>query len=716
MKRKAAVVLVMILVFVSAVGMTGCSKYAKYELKPADQSVEAPKDGEVAQLTVEDIQAMNDGNATIVFREPDENGKQYVSFINGKYYEEKVEDQEDAVKSLQGIAKLIGFSKGSEFFANFAERDSYGNTYWVLQQRYGSSTVQYGTIRVVVGPDGYVIGLSSSAIPNIGIAPEESGIGAETAIETVKAYMEEAFPSEDYKLFEDKTQELVTEYFGDGNFYHVYAVYTTNPNVKSNTTFDLPYLQHLVSFEGSYLFNNATDTMAPGETPDATNTEVYFENLEGDFWEGDVTLHDGSELHIKVPVAKSTKDGTYYLADVDRKILMADWNAFMKDFSLDFITSETNDGWKDYMLLQMYNYGRAYDFYAQVGVQGPDTFGTPMLILTDWTENGAAVENACCYGNIKGWMAFGASNDYYFEQSLDVLAHEFTHGVTGTEMLGSKYENETGAINEAMSDIMGEICEQMAKKEDGTPEVDDDLWYHGQGKPEPGRCMSDPNLFGQPACVGDLYYIIPSKNADSFNDEGGNHFNSSLLNYVAWKLFDKGLPLEDERDLWYRTICLMTPLSDYDDVFAALEMSAEINGLDPKWTKLIKETWDEIGLTGDRLANAYAYEREGCGRLAVQVDLADENTKISRITPYLYNLKEDTFTSTLYWLVPDDNGWIYGLLPDGEYTLELIASNLDGTQGSIYYLQVDGTWSGETDKLGYVQILHGNVEELEPIK
>ena len=44
--------------------------------------------------------------------------------------------------------------------------------------------------------------------------------------------------------------------------------------------------------------------MAQGETPEATNTEVYFENLEGDFWEGDVTLHDGSKMHITVPSAR----------------------------------------------------------------------------------------------------------------------------------------------------------------------------------------------------------------------------------------------------------------------------------------------------------------------------------------------------------------------------------------------------------------------------
>lgn len=716
MKKRMVIVLCLLLALVMAFMTTGCTRYAQYTLRPGELKEPKTGSGDVRQLSIDDIQKMNNGKAYIVYGDPDEDGNQYVTFINGKYYEEKVEDQEDAVKALQGIAALIGFGKGSEFFANFGERDPNGYTYWVLQQKYGPSTVQYATIRVVVDPEGYVCGLSSSVVPNLGIANSSEGVGADRAVEQAKAYMKETYPDQEYRLYEENTQDVVAEYAVDDCFYHAYAVYTSNPDVEEGATFDLPYLEHIITYEGEYMFCNPTTTMAPGETPDAYNNDVYFENLEPDVWEGDVTLYDGSKRHIKVPVAKSKVDGTYYLADVERKIIVADYVTFMTDFSLDFIESDTNSGWKDYMLMALYNYGRVYDFYKELGVYGADTFGTPMLILTDWEENGRSMNNACCYGNVKGWIAFGASNDYYFEESLDVLAHEFTHGITGTEMLGSLYVNESGAINESLSDIMGEICEHMVLKEDGTPESDDELWYHGQNKPEPGRCMSDPNLFQQPASVGDLYYIVPSSNADGNNDGGGNHFNSSLLNYVAWTLFDQGMPLEEERQLWYTTICLMTPRSDYDDVLGALLMSIEINGLDSKWADLVQATYEELGLVGDRLENAYAKTRANCGRIEIKVDVQDENSRVSVIYPYLYDEATEKNTAVDYWMVPDDNGRIYTLLPAGSYILELLVTDLDGRNPAYYYLQADGSWGTSTDSLGFIRIKDGETTTVTEIR
>ncbi|MBR5931207.1 MAG: M4 family metallopeptidase, partial [Lachnospiraceae bacterium] len=366
-----------------------------------------------------------------------------------------------------------------------------------------------------------------------------------------------------------------------------------------------------------------------------------------------------------------------------------------------------------YQLLEMYNYGRAYDFYAELGCYGPDTFGTPMLILTDWKENGEDVNNACSYGNIKGWMCFGASAIGNCEECLDVIAHEFTHGVTGTEMAGSVYSNEQGTINESFSDIMGEICEHMAIREDGKVESDDPLWYHGQNKAQPTRCASNPNAFEQPNCVGDVYYIVPSTNADSTNDNGGNHFNSSLLTYVAWKLYDAGLPLEDERDVWFTTACLMTPRNDFDEVYAALLMSMEINGIDQSYADLVDETWEELGLVGDRIANAYAYERSGFGHIKATVKVS-EATKVTRIVPYEYDKADDTYYSTYMWIVPDSDGNVYGMIPEGTYALELLAVYNDSTM-SRFYLQSDGSWSTDSSSFAVINMTSGGVIDLGTI-
>ena len=700
-------ILIILLAAVMLLGAAGCKSYPETELKPKEYLMGDDPDqltsymnedlSRTPQLNESDIREMNGGDAYFVYGEPDGNGNRYVTFLNGKYYKEKVKSSDDAVRSLNGVAKLLGLAAGSEFFAAYGENDDDGYTYWVLQQRYGGETVQYATVRVIVDPDGYTAGLASSVVPNLGIAKNEEGITAGEAEENVEHYMEVYFPDTPYTMFRDNTKSVVAQY--GLKTYHCFAVYTTNPKNLEGSTFDMPYLEHIVTYDGQYIFCNQTNTLESRASSEAYENSVYFDNLEADTWTGEVTLHDGSKKTITVPVAKSKADGKYYLADVDRKIIIADYSEFAyNDLNLVFISSDTNSGWKDYHLLEMYNYGRAYDFYAEVGIKSPDGFGTPMLILTDWKENGQDVNNACCYGNIDGWIAFGASAIGSCEECLDVIAHEFTHGVTKTAMCGNKYMNETGAINEAFSDIMGEICEHMTLSEDGvTPESTDELWYHGQNKETPTRCASNPNEFQQPAYVGDIYYMMPTPYEDSYNDQGGVHFNSSLLTYVAWVLNDRGMSLANQRSLWLTTIQLMTPGSSYDEVKGALFMSIEINGFDEKWKTVIEETYKKIGLTGDRTATAAKAVKSGCGR--IEAVAATEEVRVSVIMTY----NEEGY-NTYLWLVPDENGYMSALLPEGKYILKLIITDLKGINSMEYFLTPDGRWSTNVRDRCYVPV------------
>jgi len=56
-------------------------------------------------------------------------------------------------------------------------------------------------------------------------------------------------------------------------------------------------------------------------------------------------------------------------------------------------------------------------------------------------------------------MLFGEAD--YFAGALDVVAHEMGHGVTDTSA-GLLYKNQPGALNEAMSDVFGEMLDREA--------------------------------------------------------------------------------------------------------------------------------------------------------------------------------------------------------------------------------------------------------------
>jgi Zn-dependent metalloprotease len=117
--------------------------------------------------------------------------------------------------------------------------------------------------------------------------------------------------------------------------------------------------------------------------------------------------------------------------------------------------------------------------------------------------------------------------------ALDVVAHELTHAVTQyTSAL--VYQNQPGALNEAMSDILGSSCE--AWKAGGVSSktwmIGEDIW-----KPAtPGeamRYMNNPTKDG----VSSDYY--PERYLGT-KDKGDVHWNSGIANLAYYLVVQGG--------------------------------------------------------------------------------------------------------------------------------------------------------------------------------
>ena len=121
-----------------------------------NQAATGENHNNVPQLKEEDILRMNQGNADFLY-----NDEGYVTFLRGRFYEDKVTDTEKGVESLMGIAELLGLSWGSEFFAVYGEQDEYGYTYLTYKQRYGDLTLENAVLKIILDPQGYTAGLVS---------------------------------------------------------------------------------------------------------------------------------------------------------------------------------------------------------------------------------------------------------------------------------------------------------------------------------------------------------------------------------------------------------------------------------------------------------------------------------------------------------------------------------------------------------------------------
>ncbi|MDQ4007085.1 MAG: M4 family metallopeptidase [Actinomycetota bacterium] len=117
---------------------------------------------------------------------------------------------------------------------------------------------------------------------------------------------------------------------------------------------------------------------------------------------------------------------------------------------------------------------------------------------------------------------------------LDVVGHELTHGVTDftSDLI---YEGESGALNEAISDMMGNTIEYYAEAQPGDPDpgapdfrIGEDVIVDTAGF----RNMGDPQEFGDPDHYSERY--------TGTADNGGVHINSGIANHAYYLAVNGG--------------------------------------------------------------------------------------------------------------------------------------------------------------------------------
>src|SRR5262249_24433510 len=115
------------------------------------------------------------------------------------------------------------------------------------------------------------------------------------------------------------------------------------------------------------------------------------------------------------------------------------------------------------------NTGLTYDYYKTVfNRDSYDNAGAPLTsqvhVIFDYGNGQTSPDNAMWAADVR-MMAYGDGDGTQMKQlaySLDVTAHELTHAVTSSTA-DLVYQNESGALNESMSDIMGSSCETWSK-------------------------------------------------------------------------------------------------------------------------------------------------------------------------------------------------------------------------------------------------------------
>lgn len=137
------------------------------------------------------------------------------------------------------------------------------------------------------------------------------------------------------------------------------------------------------------------------------------------------------------------------------------------------------------------------------------------------------------------------STDY---ATIDVVAHEFTHGVTAyTAQL--VYAGQSGALNESYSDIFGEMVEAY---QNGSCD-----YVHGEEHASNyfhKRSMLNPSLNNAHLSSSDIYgcpdTYLGTNWYSGTEDFGGVHINSSVQNYWFYLLAEGGSGTNDNGEVY----------------------------------------------------------------------------------------------------------------------------------------------------------------------
>jgi Zn-dependent metalloprotease len=202
--------------------------------------------------------------------------------------------------------------------------------------------------------------------------------------------------------------------------------------------------------------------------------------------------------------------------------------------------------------------GMVYDyFYKRFGRSGIDDRDGPINIITNVLSQEEALSNGVKYSLNANWCSwcfggqgriwfgnglpsnwtYGGKSHTYYAGALDIVAHELTHAVT-SHTSNLIYRNESGALNEAFSDMMGKSVEFFFHPHgSGIGEADYVIGKDVIRASRPGtrngiRSMENPGLYGNPDHYSRLYRGTA--------DRGGVHHNSGIPNQAFYLAIEGG--------------------------------------------------------------------------------------------------------------------------------------------------------------------------------
>jgi len=591
-------------------------------------------------------------------------------FIGGKLSEKAVNNDSEAIAFLEENKDMFKLSK-AEYKIKNVQKDELGMSHYKTNQLSDGIPV-YGSEAIVhTNAEGDVYAVNNcidNTVPN-NSWKSMIKINEKKAIEAAEASL--GLDSDTQVYGTEPTAEAYI-YNNEGEWLPVYYV---------TLRFMKPYAANME------VFVNAT-------TGDVIKSKNNIQTI-GTTGTGTGVLGDTKTINI------DNQNGTYYLRDLTKEALIETDNAnsgiyypapLISDTDTNFNSEEQKAGVDAH-----YYAGITYDFYKNVlGRNSLDNAGTDIRCTVHYDLN---YNNAFWDGT---QLVFGDGDGTIFAPlcgSLEIVAHEFTHGVT-QNTCNLVYENQSGALNESMSDVFGHLV-------NGDPtdwELGEDVWTPNI-QDDCMRSMSNPEIRNQPAHMDD--YVVMENTADG--DWGGVHKNCGIPNKAFYLAATSINNDEHIAKIYYRALTTyITKRSTFADARTALEQAAtDLYGAST--AQKIADAFAAVGIVPGTPIATDNYEPNN-----TMTEAYGPITSATAYNSYIYSAADvdyyhftttttGTITVTLTDLPADYNLYMY----NSAGTLVASASTGSNTSESIIY---NSTSSGKY----YIKVYSSSSAEYNP--
>ena len=317
-----------------------------------------------------------------------------------------------------------------------------------------------------------------------------------------------------------------------------------------------------------------------------------------------------------VSIVTYLSGSTYYMEDIGRKVGTFDSR---NTTSSTYRFTDTDNNWigssQRAGVDAHFGAEKVYDYYYNThGRRGIDGAGGPAYytaadgvtgLISSKVHYSSGYNNAFWNGS---YMTYGDGDGTSFTPlvTLDICGHEMTHGVT-ERTAGLTYSNESGALNESMSDVFGTLVERYTESTWN--------WKIGEDAYTPGTAGDALRYMDNPHAARNAGYTAdddPDHYAERYTgtgDNGGVHINSGIANKAFYLLAVggthhrsgiavTGIGADAAGKIWYRALTsYMTSSTNFAGArTATLNAAAALYGSGSTNYNAVARAWSACGV------------------------------------------------------------------------------------------------------------------------